>query len=116
MVIRIERRIYQLIPRAIILPPFPSHYVLPSLHDRFRLIDRVGQEAELAGDEGAIFGVAGVGGDVDDVEGLVEEGEESGELGEGEWGGYSEGVGGEGAGRGEGGEAEGYVLGWWFVR
>lgn len=94
------REIYNLIPRTIVLPPFPAHHIFATLHDRFRLVDRVGQEAELAGDERAVFGVAGVGGDVDDIEGLVEEGEEGGELGEGEGGGDAEGVGGQGAGRG----------------
>lgn len=56
--------------------------------------------------------VAGPGADVDDVEGVVEEGEEGGELREGDGGGEMEGVGGvRGAGGWrEGGEAEVDVL------
>ena len=38
--------------------------------------DGVGEKLELGGYEGSIVGVTGPGGDVDDVEGLVEEGEE----------------------------------------
>lgn len=54
--------------------------------------------------------VAGPGAYVDDVEGVVEKGEEGGELGEGEGSLEVEGICGEGAGWGEGGEAEVDVL------
>lgn len=64
----------------------------------------------MTGDEGAAVRVAGPGAYVDDVEGVVEKGEEGGELGEGEGSLEVEGICGEGAGWGEGGEAEVDVL------
>ena len=83
-------------------PPF-AHYVVASFQRLSRFLDEVEEEAELAGDEVGVVGVAGPGADVDDVEGLVQQVADQGQLGEDEgWGcglrGEVDGVGGGGGG------------------
>lgn len=63
-----------------LFPPLPRHPLLSSTHRPLRLPDGLRQKLQLARDEGAIVRVSGPGADVDDVEGVVEEGEEGSEL------------------------------------
>lgn len=95
---------------TIIFPPPAPHYVLASLQHLARFIDGIGQQAQLARDERCVVRVAGPGADVDNVEGLIEEGEQGGELGEREGVLEVERVGGERAGWGESMKAELDVL------
>ena len=101
---------YLLINR--VLPPGMFHRILPALKRLPSLADVVMQEPELARDEGRGAGVAGPGGDVDDVEGLDDEIADGEEVGEDEGIGDVEGVGCGAAGGREAREAEVDVLSW----
>lgn len=61
------------------LVPFSSVGFLG--HGAPRLANRLGKQFQLSGDEGRVVRVTGPGADVDDVESVVEEGGEGGELG-----------------------------------
>lgn len=63
-----------------LFPPLSPRPFLTSPHRAPRFLDRLGQKLQLARDEGTVVRVSGPGADVDDVEGMVEEGEEGGEL------------------------------------
>lgn len=65
---------YRFIAVEVIFPPFPADDFFAAFHDRLCFVDDVAQQTELAGNEGAVLGVAGPSGYVDDVKSLVEKG------------------------------------------
>ncbi len=65
---------YRFIAVEVIFPPFAADDFFAAFHDRLCFVDDVAQQTELAGNEGAVLGVAGPSGYVDDVKSLVEEG------------------------------------------
>ena len=62
-----------------ILPPL-AYYLLPSFEHLLRLLHKLVEQAQLAGNEVCIVGITGPGADVHDIEGLVDEVSDRGQL------------------------------------